>query len=200
MRAPKLVEKPVKLPVTIDDVKNYCGVTGSDQDMRLQLLMDSATEKLDGYRGRLGRCIIDQRWSQDFGPCERLRLVFPDVKEATAEWIDADGQATAATVVLDGDVISPFVRVVTGLDRGRVLRVTFTAGFGPEPEDVPAPIREAILIDVDHRLRTSSEDGQIRSETVEGVGVTAFNSPEQTSLGVERQIIDLLRVYRRGNV
>ncbi|WP_062236430.1 phage head-tail connector protein [Aureimonas sp. N4] len=203
MRPPVRIVAPAVLPVTIEEVRDACRITGSSEDARLQRMAQAAVERLDGYRGRLGRALIHQTWRQDFGigECAPLRLRFPDAVSATGLWLDLDGTETAAAIRLDEDVVSPFVVANrNGGPAGRLLRVTYVAGYGPTAADVPAAIREAILLDIGHRFHATSEGGQIRSETTEDVGSIAFNSPEQTALARKRMIDDLLRDFRRWNV
>ncbi len=170
----------------------------------LALEIEAATDRLDGYRGSLGRALISQVWRRDYAPdCRNLyRLPFPDVSQASGEVFGWGSAGTPADLVLDEDAIGPFVRVKgkVGVSTTSILRVTFTAGYGANPEDVPAAIRQAILLDVAHRFRANTEDGRIRSETVEGVATTAFNSPEQMGIANARMIADLLKPFRRGNV
>lgn len=203
-RPPMLVEKPSELAVSLEEAQVYPGLEDAD-GAAIKRQIAVSTEKLDGYRGQLGRAIIHQTWRQDFDCLGRgmLRLRFPDVIEdrATAVWRDRDGAEVAAPIVLDRDAISFFVRPVgSSYGQGRVLRVDYVCGFGATPDDVPAPIREAILIDVAHRVRTGGAEGQLRSFQVDGAFTEGFNSPEQASIGAQRMIADLLRPYRWVNV
>ncbi|WAJ29323.1 hypothetical protein [Antarcticirhabdus aurantiaca] len=204
LRPPILVEKPAGLPVSLDDVRAATRVSVDDvPEARLQSLVEAATAGFDGRTGQLGRALIHQVWRRDFTPIRGLmRLPFPDVVEASAVWIDAAGQEQPATVFLDEDVISPFVQLVGGWRSGAgvMLRVTFKAGYGAEPDDVPAPIREAIIKRVGQLLLEESEDGQLRSFAVDGAFTESYNSPEQRAAEVERSIARLVKSYRRGNV
>ena len=202
-RPPIRITKPAVLPVSLSDALKACGVEAGEDDDAIKLQSEAATERLDGYRGHLGRALINQTWRQDFDLRQRgwFRLPFPDVSEATAQIVTADGASRDIGVLVDEDAISPFVRIVGSVAGSAwvTLRVTFIAGFGDAPDDVPAAIRDAILLDVGHRYQATSADGRLRSETVEGVSTTAFNSPEQQAIGIERLISDRLRPYRRGN-
>lgn len=206
MRPPVRVTPPEKLPVTIEEVRAACRVDDDRFDDQLMRQAQAAVDRLDGYRGRLGRALIHQTWRQDFGFCERgpWRLRFPDVlpDEALAVWRDTDGGETPAAILIDEDVIGSFVTVRgrTGGLSGRLLRVTYVAGYGREPDDVPAAIREAILLDIGHRFQANSEDGQLRSFQVDGAFTESFNSPEQAALANRRMIDDLLHGFRWANV
>ncbi len=202
-RPPVIVQKPQALAVTVDEVRAAVRVPAGTTDERLQSLIETATARFDGYSGRLGRALIHQTWRRDFPyGCGAMRLPFPDVVDATGVWIDAAGQERPAAVYVDEDVIGPFVRLASGWHGGAgvVLRVTFKAGYGAAPEDVPGPIREAICKRVGQLLLEGSEDGQLRSYSVEGAFSEAYNSPEQRAAEVERSINDLVKDYRRGNV
>ncbi len=203
LRPPIRVSKPALLPVTIKDAEEACRLEGGQATAILQREIEAATDRLDGYRGSLGRVLINQVWRRDFEVSRRniYRLPFPDVSRAEAVIFIGEGAVTPVAVQLDEDLLSPFVRLVNVWPFPEAfVRVTFTAGYGAAPSDVPAAIRQAILLDVSHRFQATSEDGRIRSETVEGVATTAFNSPEQTALATAKMIADLLKPFRRGNV
>lgn len=201
-RPPILVTKPSARPVLVETVREVCRVDDDVSDARLEDLIDVATAEFDGYGGCLGRALIKQTWRQDFlGACGAYRLPFPDVDEASAVWRSTSGSSTMAAVVLDEDVIGPFVSVQGwSAGAGGVLRVTFTAGYGEEPKDVPAPIREAIIKRVGQQLLEGSDEGQVRSFQVEGGFTEAFNSPEQRQAEIDRSVRALVKPYRRGNV
>ncbi|WP_182422018.1 hypothetical protein [Aureimonas sp. ME7] len=189
--------------MTVETVREVCRVEEADvSDARLKDLIAVATAEFDGYGGMLGRALIRQTWRQDFlsryGP---YRLPFPDVSSAAAVWRSSAGVETIAPVALDEDVIGPFVTATGwGVGFGGSLRVTFAAGYGEEPKDVPAPIREAILKRVGQQLLEGSDDGQVRSFQVEGGFTEAFNSPEQRQAEVDRSVRALVKPYRRGNL
>lgn len=115
--------------------------------MRLvQHYIDAATAWLDGPTGILGRCLVTQTWRAELaavtGP---IRLPFPDTVIGSAVFTDAEGGELIHAFELQDQ--RPLLRLRSGL--GRPAAITFTAGYGA-PADVPAAIRQAMLLLVAH--------------------------------------------------
>ncbi|MEF2551994.1 head-tail connector protein [Aurantimonas sp. A2-1-M11] len=182
-RPPVLITAPAALPVALVEAKKHLRVDHDDEDNLITAYIEAATAHLDGYSGVLGRALINQGWRQDFdGFCRILRLPLPNVSAAAVTYDDASGAEQtvdsgtfrilsdhlSAYVAASLDTVWPSARV----DAGSV-RVTFTAGYGEAAEDVPAPIRSAILLmigDLYENRATVSERGSGRidmSTTVE---------------------------------
>jgi uncharacterized phiE125 gp8 family phage protein len=202
-RPPILIDPPAETPISVADVRARGRVDASVPDAVISAMIASATARLDGYSGRLGRALVSQKWQQDFAfPCRGLlRLPFPGVSAVSAVAIAPDGSEAITEVVAGEDVIGPLVRVVSWTSGSAVctLRVTFTAGYG-EPADVPAPIREAIHLYVQSMLDTAFGNGLIRTETVEGVGSTGYFTPDEAASPMVKLADDMVRQYRRGNL
>ena len=148
-------------PVSPADAKAHARVEFDTDDTLVDGLIEAAVQRLDGYAGILGRCLITQVWAQSYpgwAPC--LRLPFPDVAVSSLGYLDAAG--VARTVPADQYEVSEeargaeitfrdaFTRPALDPDRRYPVTVTFAAGYGPDPADVPAPIRAAILMQVAH--------------------------------------------------
>lgn len=166
MFAPVRTVAPAVSPVTLAQAKAHLSIDASDWDAPLQILLDAAVARFDGWSGVLGRCLIDQTWRVRFDgwPVDGvLRLPFPDVSAATVKYYaEADGD-TALTTVSP----SPFFEIMKDssgsylelkstfnapslYDRPGPVVVDIVAGYGDEAADVPAPIRSAILLTVGH--------------------------------------------------
>lgn len=144
---------PVARAVSLSRVKAHLRVTHADDDERIAALIDAATERLDGWSGILGRCLVTQTWRQDFDgfPGADLRLPFPDVQSAAVSYRDTAG---------DEQVFSGFAVVHDGIGSKLVLndgqtwpdtavrpdavQVTMVCGYA----EVPEPLRRAIMLDV----------------------------------------------------
>lgn len=83
------------------------------------------------------------------------------------------------------------------LDHGSVT-VRFTCGYGDDGEDVPEPIRQAISDCVKVRQSMAASDPLVRSETVDGVGSTAFNAPAYLAQGAAPHMDAILQQFRVG--
>lgn len=171
MRPPVRVTAPAELPVTLEEAKRHLRVDHVDDDVMISAFIMAGTDHLDGYRGVLGRALVNQSWRQDFdGFCRVLRLPFPDVSEATVAYDDASGAVQTVAVAdyrILADGIGPYLAASLNTawpqagEAANSVRVTFTAGFGLAVE-VPAAIKAAILLMVgdlyEHR-QTASERG-----------------------------------------
>ena len=158
MLKPVRTVAPAKQPVTLDEAKDHCHVVDADSDAVIGRLIDAATSLLDGRSGTLGRCLITQTWRQDFTAWKWcLRLPFPDV-QAISSVVYSDSDNAEQTVssslyeLLD-DECGSYVHFLQDFtvpslysDRSDRIRVTFTAGYGDDPSDVPQAIRQAILL------------------------------------------------------
>lgn len=154
--APVLVKAPATLPVTLEQAKTHCRVDGTDEDEFISSLIAAATGYLDGWSGILGRCLVTQTWRQDFDRLEReLRLPMPAASIVSITYVDATGLASTFKVpthALKADELGSFVDIeCTGLPAPAAntrVGVTFVAGSAPE--EVAAPIRQALLLLVGH--------------------------------------------------
>lgn len=201
MTPPVLVTPPAETPISVAEVRARSRVGDDVPSTIIDAMIQAATARLDGWSGTLGRALVDQVWQQDFSyPCRSfMRLPFAGAKDATAVVIDREGIETPATIRLCEDVIGPMVFVDSCQGAAGTLRVTFTAGYG-DPEDVPAPIREAIHLYVQNMADTAFGSGLIRTETVEGIGSTGYFTPEEACAPMIKLADDMVRQYRRGNL
>lgn len=155
---PIRITAPVARPVDLDEAREQCRVTHFLHDQLLLQHIDAATEMLDGWGGLLGRCMISQVWRQRFhGWSSCLTLPMPGVTEVVLRYLRPDltegtvdpaqyqlvVDGVCATVYMDSAFVQPALS-------GRMLPVwvDFTAGYGPTPDSVPAPLRAAIKIHV----------------------------------------------------
>lgn len=141
---------PAVLPVTLAEAKLHFRVDFEEDDAAIEFYLRAATEHLDGRDGLLGRCLITQVWRltlDRFTPSIVLPLPPCQSVEEVA-YVDDIGNARTFTALhveglggVDGARLSP----VSPWPDGGPVTITFTAGYGDSPEDVPAPIRQAIL-------------------------------------------------------
>jgi uncharacterized phiE125 gp8 family phage protein len=175
--------------VTFDDAAQWLRIIGDESEKALiEGLIASATNRLDGWSGILGRCLVTQQWRCDFPAwCRTFRLPFPDVSTATIEYSDpedaaqtvANGKyalgndAKGALVVLSRSFEFPAVNI----DRPDPVRITMTAGYGAAT-DVPPEIKTAILLTVAHwyEHREAVGDGSLAELPM---GVNALIAPHR---------------------
>jgi len=151
---------PSVTPISLVEAREHCRVDHTDEDVLIESLIAAAVSHVDA-QGELGRAMITQSWAQwepqapgwvrlDMGPFQSLTSV---------EYYDDDGVLQTADVAdfeaqLSGDhvIIKPkdnreWPRADTRRD---AIKLTYVAGFGDTPEDVPAGIRHAMLMLVAH--------------------------------------------------
>lgn len=157
MYRPVQTAAPDATPLTIEEAKKHLNVEHADDDSYIESLIAAAVARLDGRAGILRRCLMTQTWRQDFDCFARSLLLPLEPVSAIGSVTYKDASGVTQTVapssyaLLEED-IGPVVRFVQAFtvpavaDDGPAVSVTFTAGYGDEPEDVPQPIRHALLL------------------------------------------------------
>lgn len=154
---------PAVEPVSLDEAKAHLRIDGTDEDALIASLISAAAARLDGRDGVLGRCLITQSWRLTLdGFAPEIELPLPPVQSVDSIVYDApDGSeqtlASESYRALGlGDAASARLRPTPGLGwppvatASATVRITLTAGYGPQPADVPEPIRTAIKMHVGH--------------------------------------------------
>lgn len=148
----RVVEPPAPL-VTVNDVRGQIIDLPAEDEAYVESLILAAGQWIDGPAGWLGRAVGLQtlEWSGRM-ECDRLRLPYPDVigvLSVTTE--DHDGNEleleTDQYRFSRGELIA--ARETDWL-RQPVHRIQYQAGF----EELPAPIKVAVLMLVAHWYRT----------------------------------------------
>mgnify|MGYP001252269107 FL=1 len=80
---PVRVTAPVGSVVGLTDLKAHLRVDVQDEDELIQAYEAAAVSHLDGWRGVLGRCILEQEWAVTYEEAGCYRLPFPDVSAVT---------------------------------------------------------------------------------------------------------------------
>ena len=157
--SPVLLTPPAVPPISLVEAKAHCRVDHDLDDGRIEIAIAAATSHLDGHTGILGRAMVTQTWRQDFPawPADRsLRLPLAPASEIVE--IGYRGSDGAAQIVpanayrlLAGES-NPFVRFAADFGMPSLdcapdaISVTFKAGYGPAGQDVPGPLRAAMLL------------------------------------------------------
>jgi uncharacterized phiE125 gp8 family phage protein len=185
-----LTSGPVVEPVSLAEAKAHLRIDGTAEDTLVGSLI--VTSRLH-VEAALGLALVTQGWSYflDAWPgCPELGLPLRPVQSVSAvrlygedesvETVPADvyrldGAANPARLVRKGGLAWPAPRRTVNS-----IEIAFTAGYGPAAADVPAPIRQAILLLVAHWY-----------EHREPVEVGAAHAP------VPPMVSELLQPYRR---
>lgn len=195
MQRPVLVTPPAAALVTAAEAKAQTRISTDAEDTLIDRLIATATARLDGYAGVLGRALITQTWRVSFSrfPARRLRLPLGDLQSVTGvTYRDTDdAEQTLATSVYAAheDAIGPYITLKDGQSwpatyaRDDAVAVTWVAGYGDAASDVPQAIRHAAMMLLGHWYEN-------REASAIGVSVAAL------PLSVEALVMQ----YRRGEI
>lgn len=140
---PFLITPPADTPVVpLSDLARFVRDTSGEEDDQLSASERAAVGMLDGWHGRLGRCILVQTWGVEVAEAPS-DLPYPfgaDAELGFAQRVGGDW-----VPVSGGSVSGGGLRVmVDELPSGDgPFAVTFTSGWA-RPQDVPDPLRQAI--------------------------------------------------------
>jgi uncharacterized phiE125 gp8 family phage protein len=154
---------PAQEPVTLSEAKAHLRVTDDAEDVTITALIGAARSIVEM---RTGRALITQSWLARFDawPANACRpwldLPRPPLRAVTAvHFYDATNTAQLWDPALYGvDVIAAPGRIYRAPGAvwpapGRMfasIEIAFDAGYGDDPADVPAPLRQAILLQLAH--------------------------------------------------
>lgn len=168
---PYLITAPAAEPVSLAELKAAVEVDFADRDDLLQSCLDAAVSHLDGWRGVLGRCLIEQVWALPVAAWSPLiPLPFIDVSAVVVKYRDMAG----AELTLDAAVyeLIPWRgrQAIRPYDAGAMpdlwsqpaypVTVEMTVGYGPAAEDVPPALRKAVKLLAAHWFRHREAVGE----------------------------------------
>lgn len=138
----RLLTPPAREPVEITDARDQCRIRHVHDDGRLARLIASAREQAEAITRR---ALIAQEWEQtSVATRELVRLERWPVAAVVAVLVDGvplDSQSFTAELGDDASISS-----VAWLDRKVTVR--YRAGYGEAPSDVPASIRDWMLVKI----------------------------------------------------
>jgi uncharacterized phiE125 gp8 family phage protein len=154
-----LTGSPAVEPVTLAEAKLHLRIDGADEDVLINSLIVTSRMTIESA---LGLALISQTWTlvRDAWPQgSTVKLPIRPVQSInSARVLSATGVPTnlaPADYVLEGQGTPPrFVRTGWSWPQpGKVaggIEISFVAGYGPNPSDVPSPIRQALLLLITH--------------------------------------------------
>ncbi len=156
-----LIAPPARLPVTVADARAWLRVEDTEEDALIEGLIAAAARRIEF---ECGLALITQQWRylRDCWPRDgRLALPIHPVQAITAmRVLTEDGLVTVPTSAYETSLAARPARIRAlkgfpppghGLD---VVQVDLVAGFGDDPADVPADLRQALLLIVAHWFET----------------------------------------------
>jgi len=151
-----LVTAPTVEPVTLAEMKTFARIDGTTEDDLITGFISGIRRQMETY---LRRALIEQSWGvqMNFWPSEVIKLPMPPLISITSvETIDEDDTATTyassnyyahtnaepGELILKQSVTAPF-----NTDRWYGgYKITYKAGYGTAPSDVPQMIRDGIKL------------------------------------------------------
>jgi uncharacterized phiE125 gp8 family phage protein len=204
--APTRYSAPNVKPISVVEARRHCRITSTDDDVLLEALIDVAVQYFDGWNGVLGRCMISQTWDQHYDDFRSMELPFPASSITTIHYDDING----ADQLIDSDnyairrwntgrttisAVAPYTwPLVSG--KPEAVRVRFVAGFGPSAADVPAPIKQALLLTVGTLYSSTRNDVGLRRIVIDGVGSHEWDTTGSLMKSNEAAIDRLVSPYR----
>lgn len=156
----KRITPPAIEPVTLAEAKAHLRVDHDDEDTLIEGIIAAASAHFDG-QGVLGRAMITQSWATWVrnSPGVVTLPVGPFQTLTSVEYYDADNSLQTDAVGnyevrLSGDFVT--VQPKAGFawpgaySRPDAIKITYVAGFGDAGTDVPASIRQAMLLTIGH--------------------------------------------------
>lgn len=131
---------PPAEPVTLAEAKAFLRVDHDDEDALIQTLITSARTRLEAYLN-IAMIRRPMQVARSFGGTIKL----PRWPVASLESVHIDGVQTDDFVA---DLLCRPVQIKVGT--ADTLEIAFTAGYGVASADVPAPLRQAMLLLVAH--------------------------------------------------
>jgi len=151
-----LLSGPAAEPVSLDDAKAYLRLDSDDEDALVTTLVTAARLHVEGATGR---ALLTQSWRlvlDDWPSVGLLRLPVGPLQSLTAiTAYDINGDpVTLSTdgVLWDAQAAPSLLYLPAGFGDGVVLRpfqgveIDYVAGYGTDPADVPATLRQALLL------------------------------------------------------
>lgn len=156
---PTLIEAPAEMPVTASDCKDLAVVEHDEDNALIETMIGASVSHLDGFRGILGRAMVDQTWRLALDAWSRdFVLPVPDVSSISISYEDADGaeqsgpEVQFAPVAAGTRVVLPksWAAPALAADSITPIRMDFVCGFG-DAAAVPQALKIAIMQMVAHQ-------------------------------------------------
>ena len=151
--------EPTVQPVTLEEIRDHCGITDLEDNARLVDLIDAATRYVEGLSRK---ALITQTWREtcDNFPGSIITLRRRPLQSVThVKYYDNGGnQQTVSSGDYDVDTDADPGRIVLGYSktwpvcRGHTndIEIVYVAGYGDAPSNVPDSFRQAIKLLVSH--------------------------------------------------
>lgn len=172
---------PVRLPLSLDEVKLHLRVDDDNEDALLFAYMRAETDWAETY---CNRSLVTQTWNlylDDWPEGDEIELPRPPlvassttypitVAYSTLNTTSAYSQTLSTTAYLVDSDSEPGRIVLqenatwptANLDVGNPIRVRYSAGYGTQGSDVPESIRTGILLNIGDRFENRENMPDVR--------------------------------------
>lgn len=180
----KLIEPPLKEPVSLAEVKAFIKIETEQEDDLLRRLIKTARQSIEAYTGR---ALIQQTWQFTLNAgycCEMSDETYltgtrsrgqKGIELPRSPFISLKGNPMLNETYGNREIKDyrldtsgrtariHFGKTLQGLTSGGgIVEIEYTVGYGETPESVPEPLRQAILMMVSELFekRIGSNDNQ----------------------------------------
>jgi uncharacterized phiE125 gp8 family phage protein len=163
-----LLEGPAAEPVLLLEAKAHLRLDGAEEDALLGALIAAARTAVETETRRV---LIEQRWRAfvEAWPPGGVKLpVAPALSVEAVRAIDGEGVATGLDPSdYEFDAADGSLRLLAPAAGAERYEIDFSAGYGDAGEDVPGPLRQAMLMLITHWFehRTAVAVGDAPAET-----------------------------------
>lgn len=151
------VTDPVATPLSLAEAKTYLRVDSSEDDALIIALIKSATTWAENHTQR---AFLSQSWelrvSREDALCGVALPRPPAVSVTTVEYLNTAGAPIAHNDYTFYEFQDPASIVLESIpqdadpDRPDTVRVTYAAGYGDAPDDLPEDLRSAVYLLCSH--------------------------------------------------
>jgi uncharacterized phiE125 gp8 family phage protein len=151
----QLITPPSLEPVTLDEAKAHLKVDTSDDDALIATLITAARARAEWH---MGRALVTQSWilwrdcwpgdgiaEIPLPPLQAVSAVTAYARDNTPGVVDPSRYLVDTASAPGRVVFDCFTAPAFDLRRRNAVAIAFDAGYGGTADDVPAPVREAIL-------------------------------------------------------
>ena len=155
------LEGPAAEVITAADVLRHLRILDPEEETAVADYVAAAVSHLDGPRGHLGRCLINQVWEEGFAKWSSpLPLSLPDASDVAGSYLDTAGEEQTVDPA-DYQLVeyprgprinfrASFAAPALSADDREPVTVIYTAGFGAAAADVPPAIVQAARLLAGH--------------------------------------------------
>lgn len=158
----KLITAPIQEPVTLDELKSQLSIRDEITDDVIVRRIPEARQWAEQFTGRafltqtwealLDAWPIDSIISLPRGPVQSITSVKYIDSAGASQTVDSADYKLASAGIMQRLLPAYGKTWSTARDEIESIQVRYIAGYGDSGEDVPGPIREAILLTVGHWL------------------------------------------------